>query len=70
MQTNLAMRTVPARTQPPRRKLINNRVAVIFSEGAFDWLNDQSQRHNTSVADIIRRIVDETRGAYFVGPKR
>jgi hypothetical protein len=71
MQAELITRTIPARARTPkRRNITSNRVAVIFSDNAIDWLNEQAQRNNTSVADIIRRVVDETRGAYFVGPKR
>jgi hypothetical protein len=54
----------------PSRKITSSRVVVKFSDAANDWLNEQSQRHRISVADVVRRIVDETRGAYFVGPKR
>jgi hypothetical protein len=42
---------------------------VKFSDDANVWLNEQAQRNRISVADAVRRIVDETRGAYFIRPK-
>ena len=45
------------------------KVTVTFSEAQIEWLNDTATRHATSVSDIIRRLIDETRGAYLTPRK-
>lgn len=42
------------------------RINVIFSVEAIEWLEDEAEKRATSMADMVRRIVDETRGAYIV----
>lgn len=45
---------------------IRTRINVIFSVEAIEWLEDEADKRATSMADMVRRIVDETRGAYIV----
>ena len=45
------------------------KVTVTFSQEQIDWLNAIAVERSTSVSDIIRRLVDETRGAYLT-PRR
>ena len=42
-----------------------DRVTVNVSEEQIVWLNDLAKQRATSVSDIIRRLIDETRGAYL-----
>jgi hypothetical protein len=42
-----------------------HKVTIKFSEDQISWLNAISKQRNVSVSDIIRRLVDETRGAYL-----
>jgi predicted CopG family antitoxin len=42
-----------------------HKVTIKFSEDQIAWLNEISKRRNVSVSDIIRRLIDETRGAYL-----
>ena len=44
------------------------KVTVSFAPEQVDWLNVIARRHSTSVSDIIRRLIDETRGAYLTPP--
>jgi hypothetical protein len=53
-----------------RTKLTTNRIAVIFSDDAVAWIEEEAARRAVSLADLLRRIVDETRGAYIVPPRR
>ena len=46
------------------------RISVTFSVDAARWLYDESEARATSLADLIRRIIDETRAAYVVEPHR
>jgi hypothetical protein len=48
--------------------LLQYRFSVNFSKETVAWLDEQSKKHNVSVSELIRRIVDETRGAYLVPP--
>jgi hypothetical protein len=41
------------------------KVTVTFSREQVAWLNRIARRRSTSVSDIIRRLIDETRGAYL-----
>jgi hypothetical protein len=41
------------------------RISVTFSAEAAQWLRQQADRRATSLADMIRRIIDEARGAYL-----
>jgi hypothetical protein len=43
-----------------------NRLNVIFSDEAIGWLEQEAAKRATSLSDMVRRIVDETRGAYIV----
>ena len=43
-----------------------NRITVNFSDAAVAWLLEEAGLRSTSVADLIRRIVDETRGDFLV----
>ncbi len=42
-----------------------DRVTVNVSPDQIDWLNGIASERATSVSDIIRRLIDETRGAYL-----
>jgi hypothetical protein len=42
-----------------------NRVTFNVSEEQLEWLNDLAGRRGISVSDIMRRLIDETRGAYI-----
>ena len=44
------------------------KVTVTFSPDQIDWLNWMADERRTSVSDIIRRLIDETRGAYLTPP--
>lgn len=44
------------------------KVTVTLSETQIEWLNAIAGAHSTSVSDIIRRLIDETRGAYLTPP--
>jgi len=46
-----------------------DKVTVTFSREQVDWLNAIAERRSTSVSDIIRRLIDETRGAYLTPRK-
>ena len=41
------------------------KVTVTFSREQIKWLNWMADEYSTSVSDIIRRLIDETRGAYL-----
>ena len=47
-----------------------DRVTVNVSPEQIAWLNDIAKSRATSVSDIIRRLIDETRGAYLAPPRR
>jgi hypothetical protein len=51
-------------------KKVNPRITIIFSEEAAEWLNAQAIRRSITVSDLLRRIVDEVRGAYIVPRQR
>jgi hypothetical protein len=42
-----------------------HKVTIKFSADQINWLNAVSKERNISVSDIIRRLIDETRGAYL-----
>jgi hypothetical protein len=42
------------------------RITVTFSADATAWLEKEADKRATSVADLVRRVVDESRGAYLV----
>ena len=42
-----------------------DRVTLSVSEEQQIWLNDLATRRGVSVSDILRRLIDETRGAYI-----
>jgi hypothetical protein len=48
-----------------RRGVTIHKVTIKFSADQITWLNDISRERSVSVSDIIRRLVDETRGAYL-----
>lgn len=41
------------------------RITVAFNEAQDRWLNEMAIERCCSVSDILRRLVDETRGAYL-----
>ena len=41
------------------------KATITFSQEQIDWLNKTAVERSTSVSEIIRRLVDETRGAYL-----
>ena len=45
--------------------ITGSKVTVTFSQEQIEWLNQTASERATSVSDIIRRLVDETRGAYL-----
>ena len=45
------------------------KVTVTFSTEQIKWLNWIADERSTSVSDIIRRLIDETRGAYLTPPE-
>ena len=45
------------------------KVTVTFSQEQIEWLNQIAVERSTSVSDIIRRLIDETRGAYLTPRK-
>ena len=46
-----------------------DRVTLSVSTEQQEWLNDLADRRGVSVSDILRRLIDETRGAYLT-PRR
>jgi hypothetical protein len=42
-----------------------DRVSVKVSPDQIAWLNEAAKTHATSVSDVIRRLIDETMGAYI-----
>lgn len=44
------------------------KATITFSQEQIDWLNQTAIDRSTSVSEIIRRLVDETRGAYLTPP--
>jgi hypothetical protein len=42
------------------------RISVTFSHEAVHWLETEADRRASTLADLVRRIVDETRGSYVV----
>lgn len=42
-----------------------DRVTLSISAEQQEWLNDLADRRGVSVSDILRRLIDETRGAYI-----
>lgn len=44
------------------------KVTVTLAQEQIDWLNQVSDKYEASVSDIIRRLIDETRGAYLTPP--
>ena len=46
-------------------RVSGNRITVYFSSEQVEWLNEIALARSTSVSDILRRLVDETRGAYL-----
>jgi hypothetical protein len=55
------MRTKRARPLPS-----TTRITVTFSDDAVTWLQQEADSRAVSVADLLRRIIDETRAAYIV----
>jgi hypothetical protein len=46
------------------------RITVTFSAEAIAWLEEEAAKRATSLADLVRRIIDESRGAYVVSRER
>jgi Ribbon-helix-helix protein, copG family len=46
-----------------------DRVTLSVSPEQQEWLNRLAARHGVSVSEVLRRLIDETRGAY-VTPSR
>jgi hypothetical protein len=42
------------------------RISVTFSHEAVRWLETEADRRASTLADLVRRIIDETRGSYVV----
>ena len=42
-----------------------DRVTVNVSSEQIAWLNEVAKSRATSASDIVRRLIDETRGAYL-----
>jgi hypothetical protein len=42
-----------------------DRVTVNVSPEQIAWLNETARERATSASDIVRRLIDETRGAYL-----
>jgi hypothetical protein len=42
-----------------------DRVTLSVSSEQQEWLNGLATRYGVSVSDILRRLIDETRGAYL-----
>lgn len=42
-----------------------DRVTVNVSSEQIAWLNETARERATSASDIVRRLIDETRGAYL-----
>lgn len=42
-----------------------HKVSIKFSDDQVRWLNEMATKRNISVSDIIRRLIDETRGDYM-----
>jgi hypothetical protein len=42
-----------------------DRVTLSVSPEQLEWLNGLARRYGVSVSDILRRLIDETRGAYL-----
>ena len=42
-----------------------DRVTLSISAEQQEWLNTLADRRGVSVSDILRRLIDETRGAYI-----
>ena len=47
-----------------------DRVSVKVSPDQISWLNEVAKTHATSVSDVIRRLIDETMGAYITPAAR
>ena len=45
------------------------KATITFSQEQIDWLNQTAEERSSSVSDIIRRLIDETRGAYLTPRK-
>jgi hypothetical protein len=43
----------------------SNRITFNVSQDQLVWLNDLAQRYGIAVSDVMRRLIDETRGAYI-----
>ena len=46
------------------------RLSITFSAEAYAWLDKEADRRAISIGEMVRRIVDETRGSYIVPPMR
>jgi hypothetical protein len=45
--------------------ITSNRITFNVSRDQLDWLNDLAARYGIAVSDVMRRLIDETRGAYI-----
>jgi hypothetical protein len=45
---------------------ISVKISTKFSDEAAKWLGEQAERRGLSLAELLRRIVDEVRGAYLI----
>jgi hypothetical protein len=42
------------------------RVTITFSVAALAWLENEADQYAVSITELLRRLVDETRGAHIV----
>jgi hypothetical protein len=43
----------------------SDRITLNVSPEQQQWLNDTARHRSTSVSEVLRRLIDETRGAYL-----
>jgi hypothetical protein len=68
MESDMEM-DMAKRVRRVQRSRPSVRLTITFSDPAIQWLEAEAANRAISLADVIRRIVDETRGSYIVEPK-
>jgi hypothetical protein len=56
------------RTRVPRDQVV--RVTIAFSPDAMAWMEKQAERRATTISELVRRLVDETRGSFIAPPRQ